>query len=183
GGGGGLRGVVAGYGTNGLLQPFCAVLLAGIVGAVAVRFQLSSSLRLVAVCPCMILVPGPHVLKGMLDLITTRVSLGACRLFFSSLVILAISGGLLIGLGLLGVSLPVEAPGRTVPLWLDVISAGIAVAAFSIFFSTPLRMLGWPIAVGMLAHALRWFTLDLGASAATGAFVACVLVGLILTPI
>jgi uncharacterized membrane protein YjjB (DUF3815 family) len=66
---------------------------------------------------------------------------------------------------------------------LDVISAGVAVAAYSIFFSTPLRMLGWPVAVGMLAHALRWWTLTGGAGAATGAFVACLVVGIILTPV
>ena len=178
-----LRRTLARYSTNALLQPFCAALLAGVVGALAVRFQLSSSLRLVAVCPCMILVPGPHGLKGMIDLINARVSLGACRLIFSGLVVLAISVGLLVGLGLLGVSLPVEASGRAVPLWLDTLSAGVAVAAYSIFFSTPLRMLGWPVAVGMLAHALRWLTLALGAGAATGAFVACLLVGLVLTPV
>jgi len=182
-GGAVLRRTVALYSTNALVQPFCAALLAGVVGALAVRFQLSSSLRLIAVCPCMILVPGPHVLKGMVDLIGGRVSLGASRLIFAGLTVLAICIGLLIGLGLLGVSLPVEAPGRAVPLWLDVISAGVAVAAYSIFFSTPLRMLGWPIAVGMLAHALRWFTLSLGAGAATGALVACLLVGLVLTPV
>src|SRR5262249_31778138 len=161
--------IVARYSTNALLQPFSAALLAGIIGAVAVRFQLSSSLRLIAVCPCMILVPGPHVLKGMVDLIGGRVSLGASRLIFAGLIVLAISTGLLIGLGLLAVSLPVDAPGRAVSLWLDLISAGVAVAAYSIFFSTPLRMLGWPIAVGMLAHGLRWFALSLGAGAITGA--------------
>jgi uncharacterized membrane protein YjjB (DUF3815 family) len=63
------------------------------------------------------------------------------------------------------------------------IAAGVAVAAYSIFFSTPLRMLGWPIAVGMLAHALRWWALAVGFGAATGAFVACLVVGLILTPV
>jgi uncharacterized membrane protein YjjB (DUF3815 family) len=178
-----LRRTLARYSTNVLLQPFCAALLAGLVGAVAVHFQLSSSLRLVAVCPCMILVPGPHVLKGMIDLITARVNLGACRLIFSGTIILTISIALLVGLGLLGVSLPLDAPARMVPLWLDTISAGVAVAAFGIFFSTPLRMLVWPIAVGMLAHAFRWFTLDLGAGAATGAFVACLFVGLVLTPV
>ena len=53
-----------------------------------------------------------------------------------------------------------------------------------VFFSTPLHMLAWPVAVGMLAHALRWGALTvLGASAATGALVACVVVGLILTPV
>jgi uncharacterized membrane protein YjjB (DUF3815 family) len=119
----------------------------------------------------------------MLDLAAVRVHLGACRLIYAGLVVLAISAGLLLGLGLLGVSLPVGQPGRSVPLSLDVIAAGVAVAAYSIFFSTPLRMLGWPVAVGMLAHALRWWTLSVGAGAATGAFVACLVVGLILTPV
>src|SRR6266852_5384809 len=178
-----LRRTLAQYSTNALLQPLCAALLAGVIGALAVRYELSSSLRLVAVCPCMILVPGPHVLNGMMDLAAARVHLGASRLAYAGLVILAISAGLLLGLGVLGVSLPVDAPGRPVPLWLDVIAAGVAVAAYSIFFSTPLRMLGWPVAVGMLAHALRWWTISAGAGVATGAFVACLVVGLILTPI
>jgi uncharacterized membrane protein YjjP (DUF1212 family) len=178
-----LRRTLAQYSRNALLQPLAAALLAGIVGALAVRYQLSSSLRLVAVCPCMILVPGPHVLNGMMDLAAIRVHLGASRLIYAGLVILAISAGLLLGLGLLGVSLPVGEPGRPVSLWLDTVAAGVAVAAYSIFFSTPLRMLGWPVAVGMLAHALRWVMLAVGAGAATGAFVACLVVGLILTPV
>src|SRR6266404_1251597 len=49
---------------------------------------------------------------------------------------------------------------------------------------TPLRMLAWPVAVGTEAHALRWVVLTmLGAGAATGAFVACLVVGVILTPV
>src|SRR5467141_10224 len=178
-----LRRTLARYTTNSLLQPLCAALIAGIIGAFAVRYDLSSSLRLVAVCPCMILVPGPHVLNGMMDLAAVRVPLGAFRLIYAGLVILAISAGLLVGLGVLGVSLPVDPHGRPVPFWLDMIAAGVAVAAYSIFFSTPLRMLGWPIAVGMLAHALRWWALAVGFGAATGAFVACLVVGLILTPV
>jgi hypothetical protein len=70
-----------------------------------------------------------------------------------------------------------------VPLWLDILAAGVAVAAFSIFFSMPLRMLGWPVAIGMIAHALRWWTLSLGGSATIGAFVACLVAGLVLTPV
>ena len=64
-----LRRGVARLSANVFLQPFCAALVAGVIGALAVRYQLSSSLRLVAVCPCMVLVPGPHVLNGALDLI------------------------------------------------------------------------------------------------------------------
>jgi len=91
--------------------------------------------------------------------------------------------GLLLGMGILSVSLPVGEPGRPVPLWLDVIAAGVAVAAFSVFFSTPLRMLGWPVAIGMLAHAVRWGALKAGAGVATGALAACLLAGGILAPV
>ena len=179
-----LRRAVARYSANAFIQPFCAALVAGVVGALAVRYQLSSSLRLVAVCPCMVLVPGPHVLNGALDLINGRIHLGAARLIYAGLIIVAISTGLLLGLALLGVTLPVDEAARTVPLWQDVIAAGVAVASYSIFFSTPLNMLAWPVTVGMAAHALRWAALTLlGAGAATGAFIACLTVGLILTPV
>jgi uncharacterized membrane protein YjjB (DUF3815 family) len=179
-----LRRRLARYSTNVFLQPFGAALLAGIIGALAVRYQLSSSLRLVAVCPCMVLVPGPPVLNGALDLVNGRIHLGAARIVFAGLVVMAISTGLLLGLMPLGVSLPVDQASIAVPLWLDTIAAGIAVAAYSVFYSTPLHMFAWPVAVGMLAHALRWWLLAvLGASAATGALVACLIVALILTPV
>ena len=75
-----LRRTLAEYSTNPLLQPLSAALLAGVIGALAVRYDLSSSLRLVAVCPCMILVPGPHLLNGMMDLAVLRIHLGASDL-------------------------------------------------------------------------------------------------------
>jgi uncharacterized membrane protein YjjP (DUF1212 family) len=177
-----LRRGLAKLSTNVFIQPFCAALLAGLVGAGAVRYGLSSSLRLVAVCPCMVLVPGPHFLNSALDLISGRIHLGAARLIYAGLVVVALSLGLLLGLAILGVSLPADAPGRAVPIWQDVIAAGVAVAAYSVFFSMPLNMLPWPVAVGMLAHALRWATLPLlGFGVVVGAGVACVVVGLILT--
>jgi uncharacterized membrane protein YjjB (DUF3815 family) len=45
-------------------------------------------------------------------------------------------------------------------------------------------MLPWPVTVGMLAHALRWAAITLlGFGVAIGALVACVAVGLVLTPV
>jgi len=175
---------VARWSTNLFVQPFCAALLAGVVGGLAVRYQLSSSLRLVAVCPCMVLLPGAHILNSALDLVAGRLHLGAARLLYALLIIAAISTGLLLGLALLGVTLPVGPPGRSVPLWEDVVAAGVAVFAFTVFFSMPFKMLPWAAGVGMLAHAARWATLTyLGLGVASGALVACVLVGLILTPV
>ncbi len=48
----------------------------------------------------------------------------------------------------------------------------------------PWRMLPIPVAIGMLAHASRWGMISLaGASVETGAFVACLVVGILITPI
>jgi uncharacterized membrane protein YjjP (DUF1212 family) len=179
-----LRRTLSRQSANLFLQPFCAAVLAGAIGAVAVRFGLSSSLRLVAVCPCMVLVPGPHFLNSALDLINGRITLGAARLVYAGIIVVAISAGLLLGLLLLGITLPADPVGRDIPLWQDVIAAGVAVAAYSVFFSSPLRMLAWPIAVGMCAHALRWVALTrFNLGPATGTMAACVFVALILTPV
>jgi uncharacterized membrane protein YjjP (DUF1212 family) len=179
-----LRRALSRRSANLFIQPFCAAVLAGVIGGIAVRYDLSSSLRLVAVCPCMVLVPGPHVLNGMLDLVNGRITLGTARLLYAGLVVVAISVGLLLGLALLGVSLPTDPAGRAILLWQDVMAAGVAVAAYGIFFSMPLRMLPWPVAIGMFAHSLRWAVIaQLGFGPEAGASVACAAVALILTPI
>jgi len=179
-----LRRWLASLGSNPFVQPFCAALLAGIIGAMVTRWQLSSVPQLVAVCPCMVLVPGPHFLNGAIDLARTRIALGACRIGYASLITLVISVGLLAGLSLGGVELPASSPAAAVPLGYDVIAAGIAVAAYGTFFAMPWRMLPIPIVIGMLAHASRWVVIvPGGGSAETGALVACFVVGAIVTPV
>jgi uncharacterized membrane protein YjjB (DUF3815 family) len=179
-----LRRAIGRHTDNVFAQPFCAALLSGLIGGFAVQHDLSSALRLVAVCPCMILVPGPHLLNGCMDLIDGRIQLAVARLTYAFTTIVAISTGLLIGLALLGVYLPVDPPGRSVPFWQDILAAGAAVAAYAIFFSTPLRMLPWPIVIGMCAHAVRWTAMTVfHFGPATGALFACVFVGLVMTPV
>ncbi|HTP28867.1 MAG TPA: threonine/serine exporter family protein [Anaeromyxobacteraceae bacterium] len=174
---------LAGLTRNLFVQPFCAALFAGVIGGLAQRYQLSSPQALVAICPCMVLVPGPHFLNGLVDLIRARVSLGASRLGFALLVVAAISTGLLIGLWAVGATLPVTPPSRSVALPVDVAAAGFAVFAYTSFYSMPWRQLPLPILAGMAAHALRWSVLALGASVFVAAFFACLFVGLVMTPL
>jgi uncharacterized membrane protein YjjP (DUF1212 family) len=179
-----LRRWLATISRNLFVQPLCAALLAGVIGAIAVRLQLSSALRLVAVCPCMILVPGPHLLNGAIDLVRARIALGASRIAYGGIIILMICTGLLTGLSFGSISLPASAPSYPVPLGYDVVAAGVAVAAYGTFFAMPWRMLPIPIAIGMLAHASRWAMISLaGAGAEIGALVASLIVGIIITPI
>jgi uncharacterized membrane protein YjjP (DUF1212 family) len=179
-----LRRFLAGISRNPFIQPFCAALLAGVVGAIVVQLQLSTAQRLVAVCPCMVLVPGPHLLNAAIDLARARIALGAARMAYAFLIIVMICAGLLLGLSLGGASLPVSGASHTVPLLYDVAAAGVAVAAYGTFFAMPWRSLPVPVIIGMIAHAARWLTIAvLGGSVEAGAFVACLLVGSVVTPL
>ena len=168
---------------NPFAQPLFAALLAGGIGSAAMALALPVAHRLVAVCPCMVLVPGPHFLNGMIDLARARIPLGASRIAFASLVALTISAGLLIALSATTTGLPRDESALPVPLAYDVCAAGVAVAAYGTFFNMPWKMVPVPICIGMIAHALRWELLHMGASVQLGAFVACLLVGTVATPV
>jgi uncharacterized membrane protein YjjP (DUF1212 family) len=175
---------LAALGVNLFIQPLCAAGIAGAVAAVASRWHLSDAQILVGFCPCMVLVPGPHILSGAIDLVRLRITLGIARLTYAGLIVLMICAGLLAGFAIGGATLPVAGPSVPVPLVADVIAAGCAVAAFGTFFSMPWRLLPFPIAVGMLAHAARWALISIaGADVAAGALIACILAGIIVTPV
>jgi uncharacterized membrane protein YjjP (DUF1212 family) len=169
--------------TNALIQPFCASLFAGVFAALAFRYQLVTSLRFVALCPCVILIPGAHVLNGLADLVNGRLHLGANRLIHASLIIAAITTGLLFGLVLCDASLPLSQAVRAVPLWQHMLAGGIAVAAFGVLFSMPLKLLPLPILVGAFAQALRWVVLAADFRVGAAALIASLAIGLILIPI
>jgi uncharacterized membrane protein YjjP (DUF1212 family) len=170
--------------TNPLIQPLCAAFIAGVVAAAAGRFQLSHATTLVGFCPCMVLVPGPHILNGAIDLARTRIALGIARLAYAGVIVLLICAGGLFGFTTIGANLAIAGPVPPVPLLIDVVAAGCAVASFGTFFSMPWRLLAFTIALGMLAHAARWAVIAItGGSAPTGALVACVLVSVLATPV
>ena len=169
---------------NPFIQPLCAAVIAGIVAATAGRLQLSDAPSLVALCPCMILVPGPHFLNGAIDLARTRIALGSARLVYAGIIVLTICAGLFAGLAAGGATLQGAASSLPVPLAADVVAAGCAVAAFATFFSMPWRLLPFPLVVGMLAHGARWAVISLaGFHVATAALVASFLAGLVITPV
>ncbi len=165
-------------------QVFAAAMVAGIIGGLAVQADLSSSLRLIAVCPAMILVPGPHILNGALDVLALRIPLGFARLGYAAVLLLSIGTGLGLALAVFGTNLPTDPAGRSVPFWLDVVDAAVAAASYPVYFSMPYRFIVWPVIVGAVAHGLRWWAMTVeGMNIVVGAFLACLLVGLVLAPV
>jgi uncharacterized membrane protein YjjP (DUF1212 family) len=182
--GGLIRRTLARFGIGTLPQAFVAATIAGLIGAAAMHLDLGAAAGLVAVCPGMVLVPGPHILNGALDLLALRITLGIARLGYATLILLAIAAGLILGLHLGGQTLSVTGSGTSVPFYVDILAAGVAAASYPVYFSMPYRMIGWPVVAGMLAHAAHWYALagwklDLP----TAALAACLLVGLLLIPV
>jgi uncharacterized membrane protein YjjB (DUF3815 family) len=136
-----LRRLIAAHGGTALPQVLGAALLSGLVAAGAARFLRGADETLLALCPCMVLMPGPHFLNAALDFAHLRIALGQARFVYAALL------------------------------------------TYGTFFSMPWRVLPLPIAIGMLAHASRWVALDWGANAPLGAFIACLIVGTLTTPI
>jgi len=132
----------------------------------------------------MVLVPGPHILNGAIDLARTRIALGIARLAYAGVIVLLICAGGLFGFTAVGANPAIAGSSPPVPLVIDVIAAGFAVASFGTFFSMPWRLLALPITVGMVAHAARWALISVaGGSAPSGALVACMLVSVLATPV
>ena len=181
--GGLARRLLAGRATP-VAQVFVAALIGGLAGSLSVHLGWTSSARLVAVCPAMVLVPGPQVLNGCLDIARRRHDLGLARLADAALTILAIAGGLVAGMAAWGASLPVSASFLAVPLWVDVLGAGLVACCYPVYFSMPYRTIPWALLAGGLGHALHWIAVsrwEWGGPAASMA--TCALVSAILTPV
>jgi uncharacterized membrane protein YjjP (DUF1212 family) len=175
---------VARLGVGILTQAFTAAFIAGLIGVIALHLNVGNALGLVVLCPAMVLVPGPHILNGALDILALRITLGIARLGYGALILTAIAAGLLLGLATDGRTIAVLQSSSSVPLYVDVLAAGIAAGSYPVFFSMPYRMIGWPIAVGMLGHAAHWSALTVWhVDIATAALVSCLITGALLVPI
>lgn len=182
--GGAFRRALGRFGIDALVQVFTAATVAGLGGAIAAHLGHGETAGLAAVCPAMVLVPGPHILNGALDLLTSRIVLGLARLGYATVLLAAIAAGLVLGLRLGGQTLPLSSADVRVAFYPDVLAAGVAAASYPVYFSMPYRMIGWPVAAGMAAHAAHWWSITVWhASLATAALIACVIVGTALAPI
>ena len=170
--------------TTAVTQIFAAALIAGLVGALAVHLGWTGTARLVAVCPGMVLVPGPQVLNGAIEIAERRHDMGLARLTDAALTILAISAGIIGGLFIGGTGLPLTATTDAIPLWLDVLAAAVLAMCYPVYFSMPVRTFGWAFLAGGLAHAAHWGALTWWHwNAPASSLLACLVVGGLLTPV
>jgi uncharacterized membrane protein YjjB (DUF3815 family) len=163
-----------------LALPLAAAFLGAVFGGLAIRLGWAWSPELVLIVPALMLVPGPHLINGLFDLIDNHLPMALSRLGLAAGVLLASALGVALGVEL---TLPVPfVPERTADadhlnLVTDMVLAGVVTCGFAVFYNTARRHLGMATVGGMAAHGLRFLALEAGCSLQAATFLGGLTVG------
>ena len=165
-----------------LTLPLSASLLGAVLAGIAIRLGWTRSPALAVIVPALMVVPGPHFLNSMFDLIDNEVTMSISRLWLAAGVLVAAGLGVVIGMEL---AVPSDfftrgsAEGFKLNLVSDMVLAGIAACGFAAFYNVKWNRL-WMVAVGgMAGHGLRFFLLHAGLRLELATCLGGVMVGIV----
>jgi uncharacterized membrane protein YjjB (DUF3815 family) len=132
--------------------------------------------------PALVLVPGPHLLNGVTDMLDNHIHMALSRLGLAAGILAAGAAGVAFGAWLLPRSTivaaaPADAMRPGLPL--DVALAGMAACGFAAAYNAPWRVLWISVVCGMTGHGIRFTGLEQGASQAVATLCACLAIGII----
>jgi uncharacterized membrane protein YjjP (DUF1212 family) len=162
-----------------LALPLSAAFVGAVLGGLAIRLGWAESPELVLIVPALMLVPGPHLINGLFDLIDNHLPMSLARLGLAAGVLLASGLGVAVGVELTLPDSPTQGAARTGPLnlVLDMALAGVVTCGFAVFYNTPWAQV-WMAAVGgMAGHGVRFLALELGCGLEAATFLGGLMVG------
>jgi uncharacterized membrane protein YjjP (DUF1212 family) len=148
-----------------LALPLTAAFVGAALGGLAIRLGWTRTPELVLIVPALMVVPGPHLINGLLDLIDNYLPMSLARLGLAAGILLASALGVV-----LGVELTLPAPSFSdhaagadrLNLVSDMALAGVVTCGFAVFYNTAWRQLGMAAVGGMAGHGLRFLALEAG---------------------
>jgi uncharacterized membrane protein YjjP (DUF1212 family) len=165
-----------------LALPLTAAFIGAILGGLAICQGWTRTPELVLIVPALMLVPGPHLINGLLDLIDNHLPMSLARLGLATGIVLASALGIVLGVELtLPGPLP-EGQAATVDhlnLVSDVVLAGMVTCGFAVFYNTAWGQLGMTVVGGMAGHGLRFLALEAGSSLVAATFLGGLAVGVV----
>jgi uncharacterized membrane protein YjjP (DUF1212 family) len=163
-----------------LALPLTAAFIGAVLGGLAIRLGWTRTPELVLVVPALMLVPGPHLINGLFDLIDNYLPMCLSRLGLATGILLAGALGVVLGIEL---TVPdpffVEQGARADRLNLAarVALAGVVTFGFAVFYNATWRQLGMAVTGGMAGNALRLLALELGCRLEAATFLGGLAVG------
>jgi uncharacterized membrane protein YjjP (DUF1212 family) len=163
-----------------LLTPFVAALVGALVGALVIRADWTLTQSLCLIVPALMVVPGPHLINGVEDILENEIEAGICRLCLATAILVAAALGVAAGLWLIfGAIAEPASSGRAVTTALVNIGlAGVASAGFAALQNSPWRVVWVSIACGAIGYAIRSVSLASGTGLAMASVAACLAIGI-----
>ncbi|MDQ8023207.1 MAG: threonine/serine exporter family protein [Moraxellaceae bacterium] len=163
-----------------LSLPFSAAFVGSVLGGIVILMEWTSTPGICLIVPALMLVPGPHLINGLYDTLENHLQTGMARLFLALGILLSAALGIFLGAWLvLGATVvpPWHGSAQAIPLWLDVVLAGMASCGFGAFYNAPWRVLWTSILCGMVGHGVRYVSLAEGLSLPLSTLLACLAIG------
>lgn len=161
--------------------PFVAALIGSLMGGMLIRLGWTHTPGICLIVPALMLVPGPHLINGLYDMIENNMQTGIPRLGLAAGILVAAAMGIFLGgwltLGLTTVPPSMIFSQQPIPLWLDIVLAGVASCGFGAFYNAPWRVLWTSIVCGMVGHGIRYLCLAHGMQLEIATLFACLAIG------
>jgi uncharacterized membrane protein YjjB (DUF3815 family) len=164
-----------------LALPLVAAFIGAILGGLAIRRGWTATPALALIVPSLILVPGPHIINGILDLIDSYVTLGISRSALSASILISAAIGITVGIEMTLGEIPDArvAAGSPLNVLSDMLLAGFVTCEFAIACNTQWSHIDIAIVGGMLGHGLRFLALQQSFTLGAATFVGGVGVGIV----
>ena len=163
-----------------LVPPFAAALVGAVIGGVVIRADWTVTQQLCLIVPALMLVPGPHLINSIEDILENEMEAGLGRLTLAVAILLAAAFGVAVGGSLAIGTLAEAAPGGRAGVVgpVAIALAGVASAGFGAFQNSPWRVVWVSIACGAMGYAIRAACLAGDAGLAMGSLAACFTIGI-----
>ena len=162
-------------------QPFVAGLIGAALGGLATRQGWTQTSGFCLIVPALMVVPGPHLINGVRDVLENHMQTGLSRLGLASSILIATALGVVLGAWLtLGPATVSTAPSETTVMTLPLAAAlaGVGACGFGAFYNAPWRLLWVSILCGVVGYGLRYVCLDY-TSVEIATLLGCLVIGLI----
>jgi uncharacterized membrane protein YjjP (DUF1212 family) len=167
---------------NLLILPLTAAFIGAVLGSLVIRLGWTRTPGLALIVPSLMIVPGPHLLNGLLDLIDNYLPMSVARLGLAVGILLASAVGVVLGLELIdpGPLVAEQAvPDDHLSLLSDMLLAGLVTCGFAVFYNTAWAQVGLAAVGGMAGHGLRFLALEAGWRLEAATFVGGLAVGIV----
>jgi uncharacterized membrane protein YjjP (DUF1212 family) len=165
-----------------LTLPLTAALVGAVLGGLAIRLGWTRTPELVLIVPALMVVPGPHLINGVLDLIDNYLPMSLARLGLATGILLASALGIVLGVELTLHGPPLPEQGANADhhnLVSTVFLAGIVTCGFAVFYNTAWGQVGMAAVGGVTGNGLRFLALEAGCRLEVATFLGSLAVGVV----